>query len=90
MPIEQVIEKYTNLVNPVHKALKKADGDKFPKSPFLKAKKEGESSVASSSSEASDSKVNSSEGCNNSDEVSSSSNDLSEAKTLLDVLGKNK
>ncbi|XP_018576216.1 probable protein phosphatase 2C 21 [Anoplophora glabripennis] len=86
MPIEQVIEKYTNLVNPAHKALKKADSDKFPKSPFLKAKKEGESSVASSSSEADDSKVNSSEGCASStDEVSSSSNYLNEAKTALDV-----
>lgn len=88
MPIEQVIEKYTNLVNPTHKALKKADSDKFPKSPLLKAKKEGESSVASSSSEASDSKVNSSEGCtSNADEVSSSSNVSNEAKTAQDVKG---
>ncbi|CAG9831927.1 unnamed protein product [Diabrotica balteata] len=39
MPIEKVIEKYTNLVNPALKNLKK-DGDKYPKSPNLKSKQE--------------------------------------------------
>lgn len=37
MPIEKVIEKYTNLVNPTLKNLKK--GDKLPRSPLI-AKKE--------------------------------------------------
>uniref|UniRef100_A0A6P7GYY9 protein-serine/threonine phosphatase n=1 Tax=Diabrotica virgifera virgifera TaxID=50390 RepID=A0A6P7GYY9_DIAVI len=48
MPIEQVIEKYTNLVNPVLKSLKK-DGDKFPKSPNLKSKQEEAGSSSGSS-----------------------------------------
>ncbi|KAJ8912919.1 hypothetical protein NQ315_017249 [Exocentrus adspersus] len=87
MSIEQVIEKYTSLVNPAHKALKKTEGEKFPKSPFLNAKKDGESSVASSSSEA-NSKVNSSEGCSsNTDEVSSSSNDLNEVNLTSNITG---
>ncbi|RZC32041.1 protein phosphatase 2C 21 [Asbolus verrucosus] len=48
MPIEQVIEKYTsNLLNPAVRNLKK-DVDKFPKSPYLKAKKESDSTVGTS------------------------------------------
>ncbi|XP_072382982.1 probable protein phosphatase CG10417 isoform X2 [Diabrotica undecimpunctata] len=48
MPIEKVIEKYTNLVNPALKNLKK-DGDKFPKSPNLKSKQEDAGSSSGSS-----------------------------------------
>lgn len=36
MPIEKVIEKYTNLVNPTLKNLKK--GDKIPRSPVITKK----------------------------------------------------
>ncbi|XP_074036342.1 probable protein phosphatase CG10417 isoform X2 [Leptinotarsa decemlineata] len=46
MPIEQVIEKYTNLANPALKNLKKGE---FLKSPFLKAKKDTSSDEASCS-----------------------------------------
>ncbi|KAJ8976988.1 hypothetical protein NQ317_013989 [Molorchus minor] len=53
MPIEQVIEKYTNLVNPSLKNLKKLDVDKLSKSSFLKVKKESEPSVATSSASSS-------------------------------------
>ncbi|KAL3269981.1 hypothetical protein HHI36_009036 [Cryptolaemus montrouzieri] len=50
MPIEQVIEKYTsNLVNPAIMNLKK--GEKAPKSPYLKAKKENGTDEAPSSSD---------------------------------------
>lgn len=52
MPIEQVIEKYTsNLINPHIKNMQK-DVDKAPTSPYLKAKRENDSVVGTSSSEA--------------------------------------
>lgn len=52
MPIEQVIEKYTsNLINPHIKNIQK-DVEKAPTSPFLKAKRESDSVVGTSSSEA--------------------------------------
>ncbi|XP_056638931.1 probable protein phosphatase CG10417 [Diorhabda sublineata] len=49
MPIEQVIEKYTNLVTPGLKNLKK-DAEKFPKSPYLKSKQDDGCSASSSNS----------------------------------------
>ncbi|XP_066253113.1 probable protein phosphatase CG10417 isoform X1 [Euwallacea similis] len=54
MPIEKVIEKYTNLVNPTLNSLKK--GEKLPKSPMIAAKKD--SSVASASSSTADTDSN--------------------------------
>lgn len=47
MPIEKVIEKYTNLVNPAIKNLKK--GEKLPRSPMISAKKDTAIAAASSS-----------------------------------------
>lgn len=84
----EVIEKYTNLVNPTLKNLKK-DGDKFPKSPNLKGKKENEDGVAAGSSCSSGSGINSTE-ClpsSSSEEVSSSNADVKEEKKSSDTKG---
>lgn len=73
MPIEQVIEKYTsNLTNPHIKNLQK-DGEKAPTSPYLKAKRESEPVVGTSSSEACGSVSSASKESVN-DDVSSTSN----------------
>lgn len=80
MPIEQVIEQYTNLVNPSVKNLKKLDNEKASKSPYLKGKKDGEAGAASSSSSTSSSGTGQCKSNNENDGVSSSSVDNSEAK----------
>lgn len=79
MPIEQVIEKYTNLVNPGLKNLKK-DAEKFPKSPYLKSKKDDGCSPGSSSSDPVDSSQQGS-----SEAESNSINDSSEAKPSVEI-----
>ncbi|CAH0556144.1 unnamed protein product [Brassicogethes aeneus] len=81
MPIEKVIEKYTNLVNPAVRNLKAAEAEKLPKSPNLKAKKETADVASSSNSSASEPAGSSNPAA---DAVTSSSADSSEAKTADD------
>lgn len=81
MPIEKVIEKYTNLSNPLLRNVKKSEGDKFLKSPLLRAKREDDCGSSSDAGASGSGCGSSNSHAASAEDVSSSCGDSSEAKS---------